>query len=81
MKKTNQAEAGANLSGCVDFDKFTAIRRKAPYPVLVSHPDVTLNKCSRGLRIRQVPGGRRQVRRRSHREGRLGQNNLNETIK
>ena len=37
MKKTNQAEAGANLSGCVDFDKFTAMRRKAPYPVLVSH--------------------------------------------
>jgi hypothetical protein len=73
MKKTNQAEAGASLSGCVDFDRFTAVRRKAPCPVLVSHPDVTLNKCSRGLRIRQMPGGRRQVRRMSHREVRLGQ--------
>src|ERR1035437_8775542 len=76
MKKTNQAEADASLSGCVDFDRFTAVRRKAPCPVLVSHPDVVLNKCSRGLRIRQMSGGRRQVRRRSHREVRLGQKRL-----
>jgi hypothetical protein len=55
MKKTNQAEAGASLSGCVDFDRCTAVRRKTPCPVLLSHPDVTLNKCSRGLRIRQMP--------------------------
>ena len=72
MKKTNQAETGASLPGCVDFDRITAVRWKAPCPVLVSHPDVTLNKCSRGLRIRQMPGGRRQMRGRSHREVRLG---------
>jgi hypothetical protein len=48
MKKTNQAEAGASLSGCVNFDRFTAVRREAACPVLVSHPDVALNKCARG---------------------------------
>src|ERR1017187_5750510 len=40
MKKTNQAEAGASLSGCVDFDRYTAVQRRAGlYPSVKRAPD------------------------------------------
>jgi hypothetical protein len=80
MKMAHQAAVGASLAGCVDFDKFTAVRRKDPCPVLVSHPDVALNKYSRGLRIRYLPGESARCGGEATGKSDWIQNDLNEAI-